>query len=267
MEKNKKTGFNAFQLKMMSLGLYVTGRSLIAISYTRYDGAGFELGPWVLFYYLGYIMTYIAFPIIAFLTVEAVLRTRNLRQLFTRLAFAAIFTELLLDLVTYGKDAFNFGSNFFKSPALEGNCNFYFTMVIGAVAVCLMEKLVKPRFSPGSVLFVLFSILIMLLACVLATVMQCEQGSIGVLTISAFYMLYDNRFFMLIGVAALQLIALGFAKMWVIIGAPIIGTVPVLFYDHKEGYKNGWIRLITYAAYPCIYGAVLLILRLLGGKA
>ncbi len=266
MEKKNKIGFNAFQLKMMSLALYVIGRSLIAISYTRYDGAGFDRGPWAPFYFMGYIMTYIAFPMIAFLTVEAVLKTRSLRQLFTRLAFAAVITELLLDLVTYGKAAFNFGRDFLKSPAIESNCNFYFTLLIGAATVCLMEKLIKPRFSPGSVLFTLFSILIMLLACVLATFIGCEQGSIGVLTLSAFYMLYDSRLFMLTGVAALQIISLGLAKMWLIVGAPIIGTLPVLFYDHKEGRKNGLIRLITYAAYPCIYGAVLLTLRLLGGK-
>ncbi len=263
MTEKSKIRFDAFAIKMLALFLYIFGKGFIQTAYKHVSGMEFEDGPWSLFYFAGYILTFTALPMIAFLTTEASMKTRNLRQYFTRLAFAAVLTELLTDVAAYGKEAFNFREGFLNNPAVASTCNFYFTMILGSTAVCVMDRVIKRRFSPGSVPFVLFNVLTVVGCCALAVLLNSEQGAVGVLTMTAFYLLYGNPFMSLLAVVVLQVISLGRANA-LFMFAPIVGTLPVVLYNGKEGHKSGLIRLITYAAYPVCYAAILLILRISG---
>ena len=254
-----KISVSAFQLKIASLVLFIIGRSLIRIGIYGYDGSNASAIPFT--YYLGYFLTYTALPMIAFLTVEAVLKTRSLRQLFTRLGFAAVITELLLDLSAYGLRTFDLSKGIKNSPALSDNPNLYFTLIAGSVAVCIMERFVAAKFSPGSVLYVVLNILTVLVCCAVSQLLGFEHGIICVLFMAAFYFLQGKPALSIAGITALQLIALGSVKVIAFLIAPIIGTLPIVFYKNEEGYKNGAVRLLTYIAFPLCYSAVLLILR------
>ncbi len=265
MTEKSKIRFDAFAVKMLALSLYIFGKGFIQTAYTHVSGTEFEAGPWSLFYFVGYILTFTALPMIAFLTTEASMKTGNLRQYFTRLGFAAVLTELLTDFAAYGKRAFDFKDGFFNNPAVASACNFYFTMILGSVAVCVMDRAIKRRFSPGSVPFAVLNVLTVIGCCALAVLLNSEQGAIGVLTMTAFYLLYGNPFMSLLAVVVLQVISLGRANP-LFMFAPVVGTLPVVLYDGKEGHKSGLIRLITYTAYPVCYAVVLLVLRLTGGN-
>ncbi len=265
MLQKSKISFNAFQLKILSLILYTVGKCFIQSAYAHFNGTAFEEGPWTVLYFLGYIFTFMALPIICFLTVEAVTKTRNLRQFFTRLGVAAIVCELFTDLAAYGFDTFDFSNGFLQNDAFKTNTNFYFTMILGSVAVCVMDRVIKKKFSPGSVSFMLFNVVVILGCCALSVLLNSEQGAIGVLTMMAVYLFYGNPMFTVIGVVILQVLALGRANA-IFLFAPIIGCLPIITYNKEEGKKTGLIRLMTYAVYPICYSIVLLVLRFMGDR-
>ncbi len=264
MFQKHNVSLNAFQLKIIALIMYTVGRCSVEITYNRYNGntAGDFTGGWRFLFTMGYVLTYIAMPIICFLTVEGVLKTGNLRQYFTRLITAALLTEIAFDLAIFGPDGFN-GTYALAENPIFASSNYFVTMTLGAAATALMDRVVKKKFRAGSVPFVLFNVLILMGMSAAAVLLRSEQNAIGVLTMSVFYLFYGNAFFTLALTAILQILALGSA-MPLIMFAPVLGALIVAFYDGKEGYKTGLVRLVTYAAYPLCYTILILILKYAG---
>ncbi len=268
MEQQKsRFSLNAFQIKVFALVFYIAGKSLIQISYLHLEGETFSSLLWTVLFIAGNFMHLMAVPMIALLTVEAVMKTRNLRQYFTRLGFAAVLTEILLDLAAYGGKCFDFSHGFLENPAFKADLNFYFTLIIGSVAVVLMDRVINKRFRAGSVPYVLLNVLVILVSCFLAQVpagLRCEQGGLGVLMMCAVYFFYGNPLITLIVIAVLQVIALG--SNFLLVLAPILGGLTILFYNGNEGRKTGLIRLVTYIAYPICYGILIFVLGIVGGR-
>nr|MCR5584685.1 hypothetical protein [Lachnospiraceae bacterium] len=125
MEKRSKVSINAFQMKIIALILYISGMSMVQLTYAHYADGNFDDGPWAVLYIIGTIVVISALAPISFLTVEAVLKTRNLRQLFTRLGVAAVVTEIILDLAAYGGKVFDFSEGILKNPAYTLSLNLY----------------------------------------------------------------------------------------------------------------------------------------------
>nr|MCR5584645.1 hypothetical protein [Lachnospiraceae bacterium] len=187
------------------------------------------------------------------------------RQLFTRLGVAAVVTEIILDLAAYGGKVFDFSEGILKNPAYTLSLNLYFSMILGAVVVCVMDRVIKRKYSPGSVPFVLFNILFALLCCALAVFLNTAHGSMMILMMVAIYYFYGNNTFTAICICLLQFLSLGNGG-GILMLAPILGCVPIWLYNGEEGRKTGVIRLLTYIAFPVCYGIVLTVLRFMGDK-
>ncbi|MBQ7636750.1 MAG: hypothetical protein IJS80_05520 [Lachnospiraceae bacterium] len=263
MSKENKISFTAFHIKIMALVLFIAGRSLIQLGYTHAVGDSFTEGPWAGFYITGYILTFTAMPMICFLTAEAAMKTRNLRQYFTRLTVAAVFTELLLDAVSFGSVLFDNGFKAFIKAAFSAHFNLYFAMILGSVTVVICERCIKRKFSAGSIPYVVLTVLTIWGFSMAAHFARFEQGTLTVLLISGFYFFSDNRLFKLVSVVIIHILAWGRTNS-IFLFAPVLGCVPVMMYNGREGRKSGLIRLITYTAYPVCYAVVLVIIKLMG---
>lgn len=265
MEQKSKFSINAFQMKIVALVLYITGMSLIQISYGHYSDGNFDKALWGLLYIVGNIINISALPVIGFLTVEAVLKTRSLRQLFTRLIAAALVTEILLDVAAFGKKVFDFSEGITKNPAFTTSLNLYFSMILGAFVVCIMDRVLKKRYSPGSVPFVLLNILIALACCAVAVLLNTAHGPVMILMMVAIYYFYGNTAFTVICICLLQFLSLGNGG-GILMAAPVLGCLPIWFYNGEEGKKSNVLRLFSYAAFPVCYAVLLFVLRFMGDK-
>jgi hypothetical protein len=265
MEKRSKVSINAFQMKIIALILYFAGMTMVQLTYAHYSDGNFDDGPWAILYIIGSIVVISALPPICFLTVEAVLKTGDLKKLFIRLGTAAVITEILLDLAAYGGKVFDFSEGILKNPAFSMSLNLYFSMILGAAVVCVMDRVIKKKYSPGSVPFVLFNILFALVCCAVAVFLNTAHGSLMILMMVAVYYFYGNPVFTVICICLLQFLSLGNGG-GILMLAPILGCVPIWLYSGEEGRKTNVIRLLTYIAFPVCYGAVLLVLRFMGDR-
>ena len=178
----------------------------------------------------------ISFPIYCFLLVEGFFHSRSRRNYLIRLSIFCILSELPFDLAFY-YDTSQANHASFLDLMHFSHQNVFFTLTIGFLAICLLER------YAGRQSIALLSIF--LLPC-LAEYLCFDYGSVGVMTILLFY--YHRKIGRLplwAGLVPLLLLA--------ILGSQIelacIACLPFLLSYNGEKGKSGW-KYLFYAAYP-----------------
>lgn len=126
---------------------------------------------WLEVYHVGRHIGRIAFILFAFMIAEGFCYTRDRKKYLFRLGIFALISEIPFDLAVNGV--------VFET----GNQNVYFTLFLGALALCMIEKMKN---------YWLLQVAGILLCAVLACLLRTDYMLMGVLLIAAFYLCRGN---------------------------------------------------------------------------
>lgn len=204
-------GINSTQLKLIALILMIV------------DHIG------MVFFPNNYILRGIgrlSFPIFCFLIVEGYFHTKDLRKYLIRMAVFAIISEIPFNLII-SKSLINI---YYQ--------NVFFTLLIGLLMIFFIEE--KPHFQS----------LILAIAIIIATILNCDYSSGGILIIFLFYRFRDNIKFRNIGIIGINIfIAIcsvgGNMKYLQALGS--LALIPISFYN---GEKGKGMKYLFYLFYP-----------------
>lgn len=174
----------------------------------------------------------VAFPIFCFLLVEGFFHTRNKIKYAQRLAAFAVISEIPFDLATSG------------SLINLGYQNVFFTLLIGFLTICALDKLKKWELQSGRtkrVIKWLFTIVIMAAGIVAAHFLKTDYSFGGVLAVVVMYSLHVQRQTAMLG-GWLVLTAYNLYEVFAIVDVFLIKL-----YNGERGLK---LKYIFYAFYP-----------------
>ena len=195
-------------------------------------------------------MTYIgrlAFPIFAFQIAEGFVHTSNFKKYALRLLGFAIVTEIPFN--------FFYSSRWFN-PYHQ---NVLFTLLLGLLAIKVIDGLKKDRSGKNIGLSALYLFLI-LIASVIGFV---DYGHLGMLTVVMFYLIRDFPFAWLGQLVGMILINITFFEGLVFPveffgktfeipsqGFAVFALIPIWLYGRKKGRSSKIIQYGFYAFYP-----------------
>ncbi|MBR6642903.1 MAG: hypothetical protein IKL28_04480 [Lachnospiraceae bacterium] len=219
-----KNMINSFHLKCICIGMMIVGVYMQQWTYNP-----------------GYLMYLAAFPIAAFLLVEAVRKTSDRKKLMKRLLLAALVVEIPMDIATFGlKEWTKWGLN----------QNYFFTLYIGFGVLVVVEALNK-KYQPGTMANTLSTLAVYLASVFLSVFCRTEQGSAGVLMVVTFSLFYGNKVFSFLSAAVLYVLFL--PKITGLEFLPALSVLLLWLYNGKPGKANKITRLVFYLAYPVAY--------------
>ena len=205
---------------------------------------------WATYMSFGDWMTYIgrmAFPIFAFQIAEGFIYTSNFKKYVLRLLGFAIVTEIPFNL---------FYSSRFFNPFHQ---NVLFTLLLGLLAISVIDKARKNRTAKNIALSVLWLGLI----CIAATFGCVDYGFLGVLTVVMFYVLKNFQFAWLAQLVAMILINIVFFEGQVFPveilgktfeipsqGFAVFSLIPIWLYGGEKGKSSKVMQYGFYAFYP-----------------
>lgn len=165
----------------------------------------------------------LAFPIYCFLLVEGFLHTRSVRKYCARLLGFALLSELAFDWA------------FFNTPFYPDYQNVYWTLLLGMLAMVLLQRFANGRLS-GALLQIGSAA-----ACMLAAeLLRTDYGATGVLLIVLLYELRASRL--------KQCIAGAFLTAYELTGP--LAFFPIFFYNGERGRCSRRQSLFYYSFYP-----------------
>lgn len=195
-------------------------------------------------------MTYIgrmAFPIFAFQIAEGFVHTKNFKKYALRLLGFAIVTEIPFN--------FFYSSRFFN-PYHQ---NVLFTLLLGLLAIKVIDGIKKDRSGKNIALSVLYLLLI-LLASVIGFV---DYGYLGMLTVVMFYLMRDFPFAWLGQLVGMILLNITFFEGLVFPveilgktfeipsqGFAVFALIPIWLYGGRKGKSSKALQYGFYAFYP-----------------
>lgn len=195
-------------------------------------------------------MTYIgrmAFPIFAFQIAEGFVHTKNFKKYALRLLGFAIVTEIPFN--------FFYSSRFFN-PYHQ---NVLFTLLLGLLAIKVIDGIKKNRSGKNIALSVLYLLLI-LLASVIGFV---DYGHLGMLTVVMFYLMRDFPFAWLGQLVGMILLNITFFEGLVFPveilgktfeipsqGFAVFALIPIWLYGGRKGKSSKALQYGFYAFYP-----------------
>lgn len=195
-------------------------------------------------------MTYLgrmAFPIFAFQIAEGFVHTSNLKKYIFRLLGFALVSEIPFNLF-YSSRVFN--------PYHQ---NVLFTLLLGLLAIMVIEKGRKSKDNKSR----LISVLLLSLICVASVIGFVDYGFWGMITVVMFYILRDFRFAWLAQLVAMIMINVVmfegqvfpveiFGKFFEIPyqGFAVFALIPIWLYGGKKGKSNKIMQYGFYAFYP-----------------
>ncbi len=205
---------------------------------------------WATYMSFGDWMTYIgrmAFPIFAFQIAEGFIHTSNFKKYVLRLLGFAIVTEIPFNL---------FYSSRFFNPFHQ---NVLFTLLLGLLAISVIDKARKNRTAKNIALSVLWLSLI----CIAATFGFVDYGFLGMLTVVMFYVLKNFQFAWLAQLVAMILINIVFFEGQVFPveilgktfeipsqGFAVFSLIPIWLYGGEKGKSSKVMQYGFYAFYP-----------------
>ncbi len=215
---------------------------------------------WATYMSFGNWMTYIgrlAFPIFAFQIAEGFVHTSNFKKYALRLLGFAIVTEIPFNL---------FYSSRFFNPFHQ---NVLFTLLLGLLAINVIDKAKKDKSTKNIALSVLWLALI----CVASTLGFVDYGFLGMLTVVMFYVLRDFPFAWLAQLVAMVLINIVFFEGQVFPieilgktfeipsqGFAVFSLIPIWLYGGKKGKSSKFMQYGFYAFYP-VHMLILYLIR------
>lgn len=195
-------------------------------------------------------MTYIgrmAFPIFAFQIAEGFVHTKNFKKYALRLLGFAIVAEIPFN--------FFYSSRFFN-PYHQ---NVLFTLLLGLLAIKVIDGIKKDRSGKNIALSVLYLLLI-LLASVIGFV---DYGHLGMLTVVMFYLMRDFPFAWLGQLVGMILLNITFFEGLVFPveilgktfeipsqGFAVFALIPIWLYGGRKGKSSKALQYGFYAFYP-----------------
>ena len=237
-----KQSLSSFHLKCICVSMMIIGEVLRQFVYQFTIGSGIEPLPWqTLCYHFGYFLYLGAFPIAAFLLVEGAKKTSNKTAFLRRLFFAGIVIEFPMDIAIHGFDTFEY---------LGYQQNYFFTLFLGLCVIYLVEKL-SNWLTAGSFIYNVITIVLYLVATLVAVLFQMEQGGLGVLVIFALYVFYSNKVLSFISVTVLYV--LFFTGVGIFAVVPAMSLFLLWLYKGEEGKKTIASRLCFYFMYPIVF--------------
>lgn len=203
----------------------------------------------------------IAFPVFCFLLVEGFFHTSNRRAYFLRLLLFAFLSEIPFDMAFYHFPQVT------DPSILFGHQNVFFTLTLGFLALCLLERCWWNSFFQRTLIIVAF--------CILAEILHTDYSFIGVMVILLFYALRKNSlichgrsvaFDQFLGISyPVLLLLIAYGNLFVTLAIPVL-----LLYNGKKGSSlpNGksfpGAKYLFYWYYPLhllLFGIVKLLIK------
>ena len=205
---------------------------------------------WATYMSFGNWMTYIgrmAFPIFAFQIAEGFVHTSNFKKYALRLLGFALISEIPFNL---------FYSSRWFNPYHQ---NVLFTLLLGLLAIYVLDNL-KKNFTRKNIAL---SVLWLALISVAATIGFVDYGFLGMLTVVMFYILRDFPFAWLCRLVAMVFINVflfeGLVYPVDILGKTfevpsqsfaVFALIPIWLYGGKKGKSSKIMQYGFYAFYP-----------------
>ena len=182
----------------------------------------------------------IAFPIFAFLITEGYIHTSNINKYIKRMVIFAIITEIPFNLMVSA------------SPIYPFHQNVLWTFVISLLTLKYLNfDDVKNSFK---------SILIILLAIIIATVTMCDYFGAGVMMVVGFYIFRKSKLLQLLMMIYVNMILIqgysypidiaGYTYYFPQQGFALLSLIFIWLYNGKQGYHAKWFKIFCYAFYP-----------------
>lgn len=195
-------------------------------------------------------MTYIgriAFPIFAFQIAQGFIHTSNFKKYALRLLGFAVITEIPFNL---------FYSSRWFNPYHQ---NVLFTLLLGLLAISVIDKVKKNHTAKNVALSVLWLVLI----CLASVIGFVDYGFLGMITVVMFYLLRDFPFAWLAQLVAMVLINIVFFEGQVVPvellgrvfeiptqGFAVFALIPIWLYGGRKGRSSKIMQYGFYAFYP-----------------
>ncbi len=182
-----------------------------------------------------------AFPLFCFLLIEGFLYTRDKMKHLLLLTSFAFIAEIPFDISFYHVQSFSNGT----FPFYYECQNVFFTLALGIVLLVILEEIEKKYpFKIKRISHILASLLALFTIGMIAELIRCDYGFMGILYIFAFYIFRNYRI-----LSALSLIIIGFSMYGVIpLIYFILASLVVLFYNGTRGKLN--LKYFFYVVYP-----------------
>ena len=191
----------------------------------------------------------IAFPIFAFLTVEAYFHTRNLKKYILRLLVFALISEIPFNLAM--------GSRIFYP--IHQNVLWTFLISLG-----LIHWNEKARAKGKLWRRILVGVLSVLAASVAGLLTMVDYYHAGILTVLVFYFFRQKKWWSCVGQViclwyihvemlggfGYELELFGESFFFVRQGLALLALIPIWLYRGRQGYRGKCFRYFCYAFYP-----------------
>ena len=182
----------------------------------------------------------IAFPIFAFLITEGYIHTSNINKYIKRMMIFAIITEIPFNLMVSA------------SPIYPFHQNVLWTFVISLLTLKYLN------FDNTKNIFK--SILIIILAIIIATITMCDYFGAGVMMVVGFYIFRKSKLLQLLMMIYVNMILIqgysyhidiaGYTYYFPQQGFAVLSLIFIWLYNGKQGYHDKWVKIFCYAFYP-----------------
>lgn len=182
----------------------------------------------------------IAFPIFAFLITEGYIHTSNINKYIKRMMIFAIITEIPFNLMVSA------------SPIYPFHQNVLWTFVISLLTLKYLN------FDNTKNIFK--SILIIILAIIIATITMCDYFGAGVMMVVGFYIFRKSKLLQLLMMIYVNMILIqgysypidiaGYTYYFPQQGFAVLSLIFIWLYNGKQGYHAKWFKIFCYAFYP-----------------
>lgn len=180
----------------------------------------------------------LAFPIYCFLIVEGFFHTRDIKKYASKLFILALVSELPFDYA-------------FFSRIYWGHQNIFFTLFIGLISIALLEKYKNKNH--------LYSLLIIISAASLASLLKTDYSFIGIIYILAFYKARNFGNLNRILIVGSLIFLTNYLSSNYIQQFSLLALVLIFFYNKKPGLKVKTLQILFYISYPlhlCIFALI-----------
>ena len=182
----------------------------------------------------------IAFPIFAFLITEGYIHTSNINKYIKRMVIFDIITEIPFNLMVSA------------SPIYPFHQNVLWTFVISLLTLKYLN------FDNTKNIFK--SILIIILAIIIATITMCDYFGAGVMMVVGFYIFRKSKLLQLLMMIYVNMILIqgysypidiaGYTYYFPQQGFALLSLIFIWLYNGKQGYHAKWFKIFCYAFYP-----------------
>lgn len=182
-----------------------------------------------------------AFPLFCFLLVEGFLHTKNKKRYISIMLIFAVITEIPFDISFFSWYSLKNGT----FPFYFEYQNVFFTLFLGLIALWGIEKLsYKTEINSNKIKSILLQIINVFIIAMVAKLIRCDYGSMGILIVVAFYLCRKNRIYQVLLFLVVYMFTTGNQPTIYI----ILSCLIILLYNGKRGKLK--LKYFFYWFYP-----------------